>query len=288
MGKIDSCIICRNKNLKKYAGLVVPFIAQRVYNKESFSTYLIKCKQCGFFFFEERFDDNGLNRLYAGYRGEEYIKQRHENEPWYTKSLNERLFSSPESWSARRKALVKQAYEYDSVFMNHVNSVLDFGGDKGQLIYEILGDSKKFVYEISNVELLPGIHRADPNSDDQYDFIICSNVLEHVSYPEESVKMMFNMGKEGSVLYLEVPDEQPFSLSTLSKRVAQLLLLALFRPRLFLSMLKPGLFVHMHEHVNYFSCSSVSRLLKKMDYKDIEVEKIRINNSKFICAFARK
>jgi len=99
---------------------------------------------------------------------------------------------------------------------------------------------------------------------------------------------MYNMDMKGSVIYLEVPYEQPFSFSTLSKRIAQQDVVVFLRPHLFFLMFKPGMLTHMHEHVNYFSEKSVNYLLENIGFKDIQVKMDIINNARFLCAFARK
>jgi len=46
-------------------------------------------------------------------------------------------------------------------------------GTKDNLLTGFSEVSKKFVYEISNIELLPGIEKAEYPSDRTYDFIVC-------------------------------------------------------------------------------------------------------------------
>jgi hypothetical protein len=288
MNFADYCVICGNRNLKRYNAIVVPFIAERIFQKKAFHVWLMKCKTCGFQFFDLRFDDAELCRLYSDYRNESYISQRNRNEPWYTRKLNDSLLNKLKTWTIRKKSLVQNLTNYEPNIEARIKSILDFGGDKGQLIDGIFGNTRKYVYEISNVELLPGIERAACPSKNYYDLIVCSNVLEHISYPDKCIKFMHKMGNEGSVLYIEVPEEQPYSFYTLSKRLIQQILLLFSRPMLFLCMLKPGMFTHMHEHVNYFSKKSIQYLLEHNGYKDIQVNLSLINKAKVICAFARK
>ncbi len=285
---IEYCLICGNRNLTRKNAIVVPFVAERIFQKKSFHAWLMGCKTCGFKFFDLRFDDHELDKLYADYRDESYIRQRNRYEPWYTHKLHDRLFNNPGSWNNRRSSLVQMATDYEPGIGTRIKSILDFGGCKGQLIEGIFGDTRKYVYEISNVEVSPGIERAEYPSRNTYDLIVCSNVLEHVSYPHESVRLMYQMADKGSVLYLEVPDEQPHSLFTLAKRSVQQMLLLLLRPKLFVSMLKPGMFTHMHEHVNFFSRESVRYLLEHNGYNEIQVRLTNINYVNCICAFARK
>ncbi len=203
MKKANSCIICNSQNLKKHNAIVVPFIADRIFHKKAFHTWLLKCKSCDMEFFDLRFEHDEMKRLYSDYRGENYIKQRNKYEPWYTKKLNDSLFAKSKTWHVRQTSLVKMALDYEPEIESRINSILDFGGDKGQLISGIFNRTRKYVYEISNVELLPGVEKAEYPSKIKYDFIVCSNVFEHVSFSQESVRLMYEMGSEQSVLYLE-------------------------------------------------------------------------------------
>ncbi|MEI7525803.1 MAG: class I SAM-dependent methyltransferase [Mariniphaga sp.] len=284
----DQCIICNQKKITLSKAIVVPFIAERVFNRKAFRTYLISCENCGFQFYAVRLDDAELVRLYDGYRDDQYIRQRNRHEPWYTHKLNDRLFAKPATLNIRSKAIVDLVEHYEPGISNHFKKVVDYGGDKGQLLDGILDHAEKYVYEISNVDLLPGISKAVHPSPITFDFIICSNVFEHVSYPEELLKKMSQMAHQDTVVYLEIPNEQPFGAYTLAKRIVQQTLLLLLRPRQFMDTFGPGMLTHMHEHVNYFSEQSLHILLENIGFKDIDISVQTINQAKFFCCFAKK
>ena len=284
----NQCVICKGKEIKRKRATVVPFLTNRIFGRNSFRTSLIYCKTCGFQFYAVRFNENELVRLYNNYRDDEYIRQRNKYEPWYTRRLNDGLFARTETLLNRKKSLLELTENYCLGFSDQIGTVLDFGGDKGQLLDGVFNQSKKFVYEISNVELLPGINRAFFPSPDTFDFIICSNVLEHVSYPAETIKMIWDMAHENSIVYLEVPFEQPYSVSTIVKRIVQQSMLLIFRPLQFIETFGLGMLTHMHEHVNYFSVKSLQILIENAGFKNVDISVRSICNSRYFCCFAKK
>ncbi|MFZ4413446.1 MAG: class I SAM-dependent methyltransferase [Bacteroidales bacterium] len=284
----NECIICKEKLISKKKAIVVPFLAERIFHTKAFSTNLIRCKNCGFQFYSLRPDEDEMIRLYNDYRGESYIKQRFKYEPWYTKRLNDSLFFKSSTLIKRRNSLIEQLEIYKPGISQSLTTVLDYGGDKGQLIEGIFNHAKKFVYEISNVELLPGIEKATYPSSMTFDFIICSNVLEHVSYPTDILDKITRMAHDNTVIYLEVPYEQPYSADTLVKRIIQQTVLLFLRPRQFFITFGRGMFTHMHEHLNYFSEKSLQLLLKEAGYKKAAVKVATINNANYFCCFATK
>ncbi len=288
MKTIENCLICGNCGTKKHNAIVVPFIAERVFNKKPFKINLLECKKCGFMFFNLRLDDDEMNKLYSGYRDKNYIKQRNKHEPWYTNRFNDTLFNNNDHLNNRRELLIKLYKAYPPVLNVKIKSILDFGGDKGQLIDQIFNEAKKYVYEISNVELLPNIEKVDDSSCGVYDFVICSNVLEHVSFPRSIIQQINKMTHDKTIFYLEVPYEQPYCSGTLIKRIFQQTALLLFRFTDFISMLKPGMFTHMHEHINYFSVNSICQLLQSEGFSNIKISIEKSNSTKLICCFAQK
>ena len=284
----DQCIICKEMKIIKKDAIVVPFLADRIFGRKAFRTFLICCENCGFKFYAIRPDDTELMHLYDNYREERYLKQRFKHEPWYTKRLNDNLFNRPSIHIDRRNSLIKQIELYNPEITKKIKTVLDYGGDKGQLINGLFEQAKKYVYEISNVDLLPGIEKAIYPSPITFDLIICSNVFEHVSYPDEILKKITEMAHENTLLFLEVPFEHPYSAVTILKRIIQQTMLLFLRPAQFRSTFGRGMFIHMHEHLNYFSRKSLQLLLEDAGYKKIIINVEKINNGKSYCCLAVK
>jgi len=94
MIEVAHCVICNGAIAKVKRALVAPFLAARIWNRKPFCVELVRCKGCGFLFYNPRPDDEELQRLYSDYRKDEYLRMRHASEPWYTAQFNEDLAST--------------------------------------------------------------------------------------------------------------------------------------------------------------------------------------------------
>jgi hypothetical protein len=103
-----SCVCCEGQNLDKSPAILMPFVAHRAFGwapvtiDESWGLKTVSeglayslcnsllCRDCGLVFLDIRFDNEALSRLYADYRGEDYIHLRDTYEPGY-RSRNDDL-----------------------------------------------------------------------------------------------------------------------------------------------------------------------------------------------------
>lgn len=285
--RVNSCLICNGIKLKKHNAIVVPFIAKKVFNREPFNVKLIECKNCGFKFFNLRLDDDEMSKFYIKYFTPDYIKERRRYEPWLIKLYIDIRFN--------KKSFINKADLVDRLFKKYkanldvqIESSLDFGGDNGQVISKIFNNAEKYVYDISNVKLVPGVKKATDLPNRTYDFILCMDVLEHVAYPKNIIEKINKMAHQGTIFYFQVPYEQPNSIGTLTKRIIQQFFLLVFRFDIFILTLKSGMLVHMHEHINYFSIDSLRQLLENIGYKNIQISIETVNNGKYISCFTQK
>jgi hypothetical protein len=215
-------------------------------------------------FFNPRLEASEENALYTGYRGPEYQQMRYSFEPWYTEKFNAGL-STPESWQHRKKLL-------SDLFQNRLKlggrsfvNVLDFGGDRGDLIASLVPASRKFVYEISGVDLVEGVEplrSLEECRQHHFDLIITSNVLEHVGSPCNLIEQIASLSGPDTLVFNEVPYESVADVRTRLKRIAQIGLLIATRPASAWQTLGPGMLNLMHEHVNYFAPQSLNRLMQ--------------------------
>ena len=93
------------------------------------------------------------------------------------------------------------------------------------------------------------------------DLIINSNVLEHVGFPRNIVNEMFQIAPTGSLVFLEVPLENPFGTKRIVRRLAQIAVTAATRLALARHVTRPASLYMMHEHVNFFSEQPLSALM---------------------------
>lgn len=268
----SECVCCGSTDLNKTPAILMPFVAHRVFDwrpvridaswglKTITSGYAYSicnslfCNNCSFLFLDIRFSDKELNLLYAGYRDENYSRLRDFYEPGYYTSNN----------------LLNQGISYidkiEQFLFPHLQfpvRLLDWGGDTG--INSPFKDKSKYIhiYEISEKNPIEGASLVSKKKafSEIYDLVICSNVLEHVSYPEDIILDIKKCMNSNTILYIEVPQEE------IIRRYSEDESIELKK-------------FHWHEHINFFSKDSLINLMEKcnlivIDYKELCVE---INN----------
>ena len=261
MQRVDHCVLCGGELYTRQSGVVAPFLARRIWEGNAPEVELVECRSCSFLFFNPRLEPGEEQRLYAGYRREEYQRVRQACEPWYTSAFNAKL-SNPQHLAARREKL-------GPILAAHVAGmkrprILDFGGDRGQLIEGLVPDAEGYTYDISAVDPVPGIARCrdlEECRSREFDLIVCSNVLEHVGFPRSIVDQILQIAAPGTQIFIEVPFESPFGATLVVRRLIQFGLLALLRPSIAWSLARPGMLYVMHEHINYFNTESLQAMM---------------------------
>jgi hypothetical protein len=211
-------------------------------------------------FYNPRLDDADLRRLYENYRSEEYQQMRYAFEPWYTSKFNQGLASSS-SYSSRRAML--SAILQHHIGERKIRRVLDYGGDRGDLVAGLFDEAEPFVYDISGVPAAPGVTATVNPAECKADLIINSNVLEHVGFPRLLVSEILKAAPVDGLVFLEVPCEFPFGLTRIFRRIAQIGVTALTRrPWLSRFLVTRASLYMMHEHINYFSERALTTLMR--------------------------
>jgi hypothetical protein len=259
MIEVSNCVICDGGIRRLKPALVAPFLATRIWNRPPFCVDLVQCKACGFMFYNPRLDAAEEGRLYAGYRSEEYQRMRHASEPWYTETFNFGL-ASPSAYELHRRLLA--AILRQQLGQRETRRVLDYGGDRGDLVRGLIDGAAAFVYDISGIPAVDGVTPTTDPAGCQADLIINSNVLEHVGFPRRLLGEIVEATPAGGMVFLEVPCESPFRLARILRRVAQAGVVALTRPALAFSVARPAGLYMMHEHVNYFTERSLATLMR--------------------------
>lgn len=279
MYTLDTCPCCESRQLKLTPAIISPFFTRYVLRvKVPPSCSYAECESCGFRFFDSRLTDTEVERLYAGYRGEEYFRERHRVEPWYSRDVNDGIGGDPEEILTRTTALE----DFLSRHMNiaQVDTVLDFGGDRGQFIPSALG-KEKYVYEQSVAVPVEGVTRIATEAellDRRFEFIMLNGVLEHCSEPLEILQKLRGLavGSESHIL-IGVPYE-PFDVRWLGRGAMYRAYLRLLRHagpfltlvdfystafRLYRNALPLFGVLKCHEHLNFFDERSMTALLAR-------------------------
>jgi SAM-dependent methyltransferase len=267
------CLGCDTPDLTRRAAITAPFVAARAFRRRASICSLAHCASCGLVFFEDRYEPAEADRLYTDYRGEAYYQERHHWEPWYSRAFNDGLGGAEEMLDRREI--------YAEILRRHagnalIESVLDYGGDRGQLMHGGPGQ-EHFVFDISGVAPEPGVTGLSAASlaDQKFDLVLLCEVLEHVSEPMQVLREVLKHVKPGGLLYITVPNlEFPFTdipagawyrhyLKLLLKS-RWLTLLADFwstGSKVKFARIPPFGFAKMHEHVNFFNSASLEALL---------------------------
>jgi len=239
---------------------VAPFLAERIWKRRPFSVSLVKCRSCGFAFYNPRLDDADLQNLYAGYRSDEYRHMRHSTEPWYTTSFNATL-ASQANYEKRRARLAPILKKH--LGQRKIKRVLDHGGDHGDLVLGLIEGAEPFVYDISGVAPAPGVKATIDPAATNADLIINSNVLEHVGFPRAMVTDILRAAPDQGLIFLEVRCEVATGYSRILRRIAQIGIMGVYRPLLAPYIFQPAALYMMHEHINYFTERSLTELMRK-------------------------
>lgn len=259
MIEVSKCVVCDGEICKLRTALVAPFLAKRIWNRRPFTVAVVRCQACGFMFYNPRLEDEEAKRLYANYRLHEYQQMRHASEPWYTVKFNADV-ATPIVYERRRPVLAEILRQHFGD--RKVRRVLDYGGDRGDLVRGLIDGAEAFVYDISGIPAVDGVTATSYPAECKADLIISSNVLEHAGFPRLLVEEIVKATPPEGAVYLEVPRESPFGLPRMFRRVAQVGIVALTHPGLARHVVRPASLYLMHEHINYFSEQSLATLMR--------------------------
>ena len=259
MIEVSKCVVCEGAIRPRKRALVAPFLARRIWNRAPFCVDLVECRACGFLFYNPRLEDDDLGRLYKEYRLREYQEMRHASEAWYTPKFNFDL-ASPESYEKRRAVLKPILHQH--LNGHKIARILDYGGDRGDLVAGLLEGTEAFVYDISGIAAAEGVTSIKHPVACHADLIINSNVLEHVGFPRKVVADTLAAAPESGLVFFEVPCESPFGLYRIVRRVAQVGVMTVTRPGVGLRVARPASLYMMHEHINYFTERTLIRLVR--------------------------
>lgn len=285
MRSISVCPCCGGARSRAYPAVEAAFVADYALGRPPQRTRLLECSDCGFRFFESRYEAAEVARLYSHYRGDAYFEARHRREFWYTRKINDAIGADAGEIAFRKQRLLD--FLKPHLDPAGVDRVLDYGGDQGQFLPEGLGRSR-FVYEISGLKAVPGVTMladASALTGQRFDLVLCAHVLEHLSEPESVLQEIAAVCAKDAWLVIELPWERygigfvwdqgplaPFYKAYLAflTRHPRLFSLADFYStalRLKTGHIPPFGFLKMHEHINFFTDGSISALLQRHGFE---------------------
>lgn len=267
---VNHCIICEASSIKKSGAILMPFIADRIFNwkpfviKRKFNFTTIKngqvysicnsiyCNDCHFLFLDIRFDEEEIAKLYLDYRGKAYVNLREKYEPGY-KKINSKLSLKLDYLSKIENFILKN--------ISYPKTLLDWGGNTGlNTPFRGKSDVLKSIYDISGNNVLDNIVKIHEISNlKKYDLITCMHIFEHVPYPLQELNKLKKFINKNGHIYIEVPFEQ-----LMKKKISGNKMLEMKK--------------HWHEHINFFSETSLVSLLYKAGFKNIVTDTLAVSN----------
>lgn len=293
-----TCVLCGSANLDRRPAVISAFISEYALQKPIAVSAILECRDCTMLFYELRPTDEDMARLYRDYRGEAYFQTRHKHEFWYTRGFNESLGSEKNMSVRRRIFLNRLAMHRD---LNTFENVLDYGGDRGQMLVEGPGRNR-FVFEMSQTLPEPQITKIAKEVDLQpggYDLILLYHVLEHISRPVDMLLKLKTLLAPEGLLFIEVPLEN-FSIKNIPERnwykkylsflirhplVFQCLSFYSLALRIRFSCIPFLAFARAHEHINLFTLKALHRCLLECGYSVKEI--FREGQSGNLCAIVK-
>ena len=255
MYKIFKCPICDNDKLKFVSEHAVDEKANgwsMLLDDNLRESYKINsCLCCGFVFRNLRFSDTDMDTLYGSVTAPKHRKCRYVD--YYDRSLEIMDFLSINIKLRSFKGL----------------KILDVGGGRGEVTeyFTKLGCSVDILeFDVEPMEIRENLRVIDQLMQKDYDIVIFSHILEHLTRPKEFLKSILEVVRTNAIVYIEVPYE---SVSYY-----------LFNTK------------GHYEHLNYFNAISLKNLILLVGGDQISVQKkIGFGNSLPVisgCFFNRK
>lgn len=282
------CLCCNNLSKKYQWALLSSFLSYRAFHTSPEPVRIFECTSCGFRWCERGLTDIEAERLYSGYRTDEYFHQRYSFEPWYSRSINNRL-GSEESIIKRRDSMMS-ILKQCGINIDSIKTVVDHGGDRGQMLLGFKNATKK-VHDLSGVALEFGCERIITIQDEieRNDIVLNCHVLEHLNSPQLGLKESVSLIKQYGFVYVEVPYEvwkNPYQFANqrkiilnLTKHKTVLKYIDFFYTGMKskFHLLPPLGFVFTREHLQFFTITALNNLMKKCGLHVIFSQKLNGN-----------
>lgn len=264
----EVCICCESPRLQKSPAVLMPFLGERIFGwrpvritedwgmrtLETGMAYplcnSVRCADCAHLFLDMRFSDDQMKRLYHRYQDADYAALRATYEPDYLER-NARLTAGI--------TYLDQVERFLAPFTPSQPRILDWGGGRGRNTPFSYARALHHVYDIADDDPVAGAQMVDRETalSGGYDLMICSNVLEHLPYPMDTLEEIAQAAGPKTVVYFELPYENVQRQTGDAPEA-----LALKR--------------HWHEHINFFSRRSVEVVLQRAGFEVIAQELVNV------------
>lgn len=247
---------------------------------------LLRCDSCQSAWFDFDYTETELHKIYSDYRGSSYVALRNRWEG-YTIQTNNILESESNFQEDRRHLISSLVQDKFGLDFSRVSTVVDYAGAHGIVIHNWTKIRNRYVVEISQAVVLPGIRRVDRISEvsSPIDILLFLGILEHLGDPAtflsarvtEIIDHMKQFPAQNCpIIAFEVPSGIPhkrsffnfpmslfLSISPLSWRLATT---SPFFARLFGSPLRVA------EHLQFFTKQGIKKLLERAGLELVHTE----------------
>ena len=209
---INYCICCDSKNVIMHQSYMRQFVVDRMLgntqkdNELGTHCSLIHCQDCDYVGSDVRFSLEEEARYYHNYGSDEWIAHRCRYDGEEIRDIM-KAYEVGEYPKNRKSQTGKLLAKH--INLGTISNVLDFGGNKGEMIPDELAHTDRYVLETEERSVAEGIKSiSKDNNDLRVDLLICSQTLEHVSDPNGLINYMKKYIRPGGWIYLEVPYER--------------------------------------------------------------------------------
>lgn len=213
MKQLDCCPVCGGQNFVQNVDTAISaFVVERMMglpksDKTEYPTKSVQCGDCHFIGTLTRFAAEEERRYYKEYMKEDYNTHRtlYEGTSWLR---YQNYFDTQEYFDVRKQAAMETLASV--LDLSDITSLIDYGGNTGEMIPDEFDHAKRFVLDLELRELANNVQSiTSPAESGQVDLVLCSHTLEHVSYPKELLEDIKRYIKPNGYIYIEVPTEQP-------------------------------------------------------------------------------
>ena len=206
---MTACPGCEQDTPLAAHGVLAPFVAELMGLPLGLRVGYRECASCGLGFFDYRYTQSQIERLYDGYRGADYFRIRRSWEPWYRADVNDAY--APGSPAVEDRVRFASEILVRGGLKGPLECAVDFGGDQGQFFPDVVPIKRRVVVELSGQPLLPGVERVPSleSLSERPDLVVVAHVLEHLGDPRALLTEIHRTLDSSGLLYVEVPLERP-------------------------------------------------------------------------------
>lgn len=244
MKVINYCVCCNSNNIEIDQTFLSKFVFERMTNTKHDVDFIycgyIHCFDCDYRGSQIRFSPEEESRFYKNYMIGEYVDHRCSIEGEWIRRVADEQHS--EQYFQTRRDSIKAALE-KVLILSNINSILDYGGNEGEMFPLDLLHAKRYVVDVEVRKLPNGvIGVSSPSQSGLVDVVVCTHTLEHASDPNKMMIDIKSYLKPNGWLYVEVPYGEEHTYKSNG----------------------------IHEHINHFSEKSLMNRFQTFGFTDIQ------------------